>query len=131
MHYCLSLSLAALLLTPAFASSRPLTNNVRRTETEGTACSPEGQWNCMPDTWQRCAAGQWSVVMDLAQGTICTPQGLSEEITIEHDGSFNGEGGRSANGGYADGLSSGLRSIVGMYLPLMAAVIWMHRSGIL
>lgn len=38
--------------------------------TVGSACS-EGEWNCMTTSFQRCASGQWSVVMDTADGTIC------------------------------------------------------------
>ncbi|CAH0049866.1 unnamed protein product [Clonostachys solani] len=73
-----------------------VTTAERRAETEGADCSPEGQWNCMPRTWQRCADGKWSQVMNLSDGTICTPAGLTEEITIEHDGSVNGTDGGSS-----------------------------------
>ncbi|KAK2033382.1 extracellular protein [Colletotrichum zoysiae] len=38
----------------------------------GKACSPEGQWNCVSGThFQRCASGQWSVLMSMAPGTKC------------------------------------------------------------
>ncbi|KAM7208527.1 hypothetical protein V8F20_001208 [Naviculisporaceae sp. PSN 640] len=41
--------------------------------TPGTACSPEGQWNCIGGTsFQRCASGAWSAVMQMAPGTKCT-----------------------------------------------------------
>ncbi|KAK5663130.1 hypothetical protein OQA88_6547 [Cercophora sp. LCS_1] len=40
--------------------------------TPGTACSPEGQWNCIGGTsFQRCASGQWSAIMAVAGGTTC------------------------------------------------------------
>ncbi|KAJ3529561.1 hypothetical protein NM208_g9701 [Fusarium decemcellulare] len=41
----------------------------------GTACKPEGLWNCVNQgtAFQRCASGTWSVVMPLAAGTKCTP----------------------------------------------------------
>ncbi|KZL88141.1 extracellular protein [Colletotrichum incanum] len=40
--------------------------------TPGKACNPEGQWNCVSGThFQRCASGQWSVLMSMAPGTKC------------------------------------------------------------
>lgn len=99
-----------------------------RDESEGADCSPEGQWNCMPDTWQRCAAGKWSQVMDLAEGTICTPEGLTEDITIEHDGSVNGgdsggddsgnDGGDTFSGGARHGIAAGFAVAAGAFALL-------------
>ncbi|KAL7808847.1 glycoside hydrolase [Trichoderma aethiopicum] len=38
----------------------------------GTACSSEGQWNCIGgNQFQRCASGAWSAVQGLASGTQC------------------------------------------------------------
>ncbi|KAL2265757.1 hypothetical protein VTJ83DRAFT_6857 [Remersonia thermophila] len=38
----------------------------------GTACADEGLWNCVGGySFQRCAAGQWSPIMQLAPGTKC------------------------------------------------------------
>lgn len=38
----------------------------------GTACSSEGQWNCIGgSSFQRCASGSWSAVMAVAGGTSC------------------------------------------------------------
>ncbi|KAK1826772.1 putative chitin domain 3 protein [Podospora conica] len=38
----------------------------------GTACSPEGLWNCIGgSSFQRCASGSWSAVMAVAGGTTC------------------------------------------------------------
>ncbi|KAK3378248.1 hypothetical protein B0H63DRAFT_242058 [Podospora didyma] len=40
----------------------------------GTACTPEGQWNCIGGTsFQRCASGIWSAPQAVAAGTACTP----------------------------------------------------------
>ncbi|KAM7216883.1 hypothetical protein V8F06_007752 [Rhypophila decipiens] len=40
----------------------------------GSACSPEGEWNCIDGkSFQRCASGTWSAVMQMAPGTKCTP----------------------------------------------------------
>ncbi|RFU73480.1 hypothetical protein TARUN_8765 [Trichoderma arundinaceum] len=54
-------------------------------QTTGEMCSPEGQWNCMTTSWQRCASGTWSAVIPCAVGTICQPSGLTDYITIEHE----------------------------------------------
>lgn len=37
----------------------------------------EGEWNCMTTTFQRCASGQWSVVLSTAYGTVCEPEGFT------------------------------------------------------
>lgn len=48
----------------------------------GTACSPEGQWNCIGGTsFQRCASGAWSAVMAVSAGTSCTP-GQSSALQV-------------------------------------------------
>jgi hypothetical protein len=50
--------------------------------TAGSACTPEGLWNCIGGTsFQQCASGTWSVVQSLAAGTQCTP-GQSSAIDI-------------------------------------------------
>ncbi|KAH8797165.1 glycoside hydrolase [Xylogone sp. PMI_703] len=47
-----------------------------------TACSPEGSWNCIGGTsYQRCASGLWSVVQELAAGTVC-PSGVVTDLDI-------------------------------------------------
>ncbi|KAL1868858.1 hypothetical protein VTK73DRAFT_3474 [Phialemonium thermophilum] len=39
----------------------------------GSACSPEGTWNCVGgNSYQQCGSGIWSPVMPLAAGTQCT-----------------------------------------------------------
>ena len=51
-------------------------------EVAGSACATEGMWNCIAGTsYQRCASGTWSVVMQLAAGTTCTA-GQSTAINI-------------------------------------------------
>lgn len=50
----------------------------------------------MTNSFQRCASGQWSAVMNCAAGTICTPSGLTVEFRVQHDGTVDGSGGRSA-----------------------------------
>ncbi|KAG9495376.1 hypothetical protein J7337_013620 [Fusarium musae] len=53
--------------------------------TPGTACKPEGYWNCITTgtAFQRCASGTWSVAMAVAPGTRCVP-GQSMEFTIQY-----------------------------------------------
>ncbi|XP_044724733.1 uncharacterized protein HRG_02629 [Hirsutella rhossiliensis] len=80
----------------------------RRAEAEGSSCSPEGQWNCITNTWQRCAGGRWSVVMDSAAGTVCRPAGQTSDFRIEHDGNAGGSAGGGAGGaGTTSGASRG------------------------
>ncbi|KAI1465771.1 uncharacterized protein F4812DRAFT_437519 [Daldinia caldariorum] len=69
----------------------------RRQMSEGSSCDDsEGQWNCLTNRWQRCAAGQWSAVMDCAAGTICTPSGLTTDFFVQFE---NGAAGPSTSDG--------------------------------
>ncbi len=43
----------------------------------------EGQLNCLGTSWQRCASGRWSVVMQCAAGTQCTPSGLTYDFRVQ------------------------------------------------
>ncbi|KAH6611568.1 hypothetical protein Trco_001588 [Trichoderma cornu-damae] len=48
----------------------------------GTACSSEGQWNCIGGIhFQRCASGTWSASQSLASGTECE-SGQSDTIRM-------------------------------------------------
>ncbi|KAH6689605.1 hypothetical protein F5X68DRAFT_204035 [Plectosphaerella plurivora] len=48
----------------------------------GSPCTNEGEWNCVAGTsFQRCASGTWSSVMQLAGGTSCTP-GVGSSISM-------------------------------------------------
>ena len=68
---------------PANAYSRPATLE-SRSMSPGSGCGgSEGQWNCMTDSWQRCASGQWSVVMQCAAGTHCAPAGLTYDFAVQ------------------------------------------------
>lgn len=46
-------------------------------------CTHEGEWNCLTGgaSYQRCASGQWSVVMEMATGVTCTP-GMSDSFSM-------------------------------------------------
>ncbi|ROT39316.1 hypothetical protein SODALDRAFT_156920 [Sodiomyces alkalinus F11] len=54
----------------------------------GTPCSEEGQWNCIGgDSFQRCASGNWSTVIQLAAGTNCEPgQGADINMIVTRNG---------------------------------------------
>ncbi|EAS31023.1 uncharacterized protein CIMG_06502 [Coccidioides immitis RS] len=46
------------------------------------ACSEEGSWHCINgSSFQRCASGQWSSAVSMAQGTKCTA-GVAKELKI-------------------------------------------------
>ncbi|KAH7329063.1 hypothetical protein B0I35DRAFT_456504 [Stachybotrys elegans] len=90
----------------------------RRDEPAGSECSDEGQWNCMTDSWQRCASGRWSVVVDCAEGTVCAPAGLTNDFSIEHDGSVHGSS-NSGSGGLGRGMSSAAYAML-----CCAVVLW-------
>lgn len=50
--------------------------------TAGTACTNEGEWNCIGgSTFQRCASGAWTTAQQLSSGVTCTP-GQSADIAM-------------------------------------------------
>lgn len=71
---------------PSVASAAPSVPSSSSTTTgavvAGAACTPEGEWACAADgnSYQRCASGVWSVSMQMAAGTTCTP-GVSDTLT--------------------------------------------------
>ncbi|CAK7272889.1 hypothetical protein SEPCBS57363_005375 [Sporothrix epigloea] len=84
----ITLSVATTINSPATAastgssSSSTSSSTSGTAETAGSACHPDGTWNCLGNSYQRCASGQWSVVLPLADGTSCTVgQGASIKIT--------------------------------------------------
>lgn len=58
--------------TGSGSSSTTSSTSTGSAETAGSACSPDGTWNCLGDSYQQCASGVWSVVQSLAAGTTCT-----------------------------------------------------------
>lgn len=57
--------------TSAAASAAPASGDSGAT-TAGSACTTEGEWNCVGgSSFQRCASGTWSAVQALAAGTAC------------------------------------------------------------
>lgn len=59
--------------------------------TAGSKCSTEGQWNCLSGgkSYQRCAAGLWSISMPVAAGTSCKP-GLGDSLVVAKKRSGSG-----------------------------------------
>jgi hypothetical protein len=97
------------------ASSSVLKLVPRDQQTPGTSCpGSEGQWNCMTDSWQRCAAGKWSVVMQCAAGTACAPAGLTYDFKVQ----FSSQGTSSSSS-----ASEGKQLTLVWQLMLMAAVV--------
>ncbi|KAL6904415.1 hypothetical protein GGI43DRAFT_319558 [Trichoderma evansii] len=97
----------------------------------GQMCSPEGQWNCMTTSYQRCASGMWSIAFPCAVGTICQPFGLTDYITIEYAPTANSEhteDGRDGGDNERSGRrSSGLRntpSLILLFTAFAAGVCW-------
>ncbi|KAB5554812.1 hypothetical protein GE09DRAFT_1122464 [Coniochaeta sp. 2T2.1] len=60
---------------------------------DSSCVGSERQWNCMTNSWQRCAAGRWSVVMQCAAGTVCVPAGLTNDFKVQ----FGGQGAGSSS----------------------------------
>lgn len=101
------------------------------TQPVGQMCSPEGQWNCMTSSFQRCASGSWSIAFPCAAGTICQPFGLTDHITIEYESTANNghaEDGRNRGDCDRSGRRSfGLRNTPNLILlltALAAGVSW-------
>ncbi|OAQ99988.1 hypothetical protein LLEC1_01837 [Akanthomyces lecanii] len=104
------------------APEQPLHHLQARQQSAGSACSDEGQWNCMTSSWQRCASGRWSVTMPCAKGTTCYPAGLTHDFRIQHDGSVNNGGGGSPTTSVA--ASMAMRRSVSMAGVLGFVVGW-------
>jgi hypothetical protein len=68
------------------------------TSVKSGPCSDEGLWSCSGDQFQRCASGYWSAMMDVAPGTVCTPEGESDNMGIDHDTAGSGSGGSPSAG---------------------------------
>jgi hypothetical protein len=51
----------------------------------GTACTTEGEWNCIGgSSFQRCASGTWTPPQGLSSGVTCTPgQGADISMTVK------------------------------------------------
>ncbi|KAH8908322.1 hypothetical protein BR93DRAFT_476887 [Coniochaeta sp. PMI_546] len=60
--------------TGSSGTSGATTGSSSGAQTAGSACSPEGLWNCVGgSSFQQCGSGIWSPVMALAAGMECTP----------------------------------------------------------
>ncbi|KAH7318448.1 hypothetical protein B0I35DRAFT_478954 [Stachybotrys elegans] len=59
---------------PVEAPAAPAPAPVTGGQAPGTACAPEGDFNCIDGSnFQRCASGVWSPLMPVAAGTTCVP----------------------------------------------------------
>ncbi|KAF4458345.1 hypothetical protein FALBO_14918 [Fusarium albosuccineum] len=109
----------------------------KRAEEAGSGCSTEGQWHCMTNSFQRCAGGQWSVEMRMAEGTKCTPAGYTDDYNfqIEHDGTVNGQGSddqnSQGNGGGNGGSSVGPKGSVSKITVMAVLGLWVIFGFIL
>ncbi|KAK8114923.1 hypothetical protein PG999_006992 [Apiospora kogelbergensis] len=84
LHCVLPLVAAASIGAYNVTSLAPFSDIAKREMDPGSSCSDEGQWNCMGDSWQRCATGHWSNVVKCAPGTKCTPNGLTDDLNVEN-----------------------------------------------
>ncbi|KAJ2901542.1 hypothetical protein MKZ38_001675 [Zalerion maritima] len=77
----------------------------------GSSCSEEGQWNCMTNSWQRCAAAVWSVTMPCADGTTCSPSGLTYDFAVNGDDDVSGSSTATTSGASSVSTSSDARKV--------------------
>ncbi|KAH6676909.1 hypothetical protein F5X68DRAFT_213592 [Plectosphaerella plurivora] len=107
----------------------------RREQSEGSACpDSEGQWNCMRTRWQRCASGHWSVVMDMSEGTVCEPSGLTYEFNVDHgnSGSTSDAAPSAGTPSQARGaFGSGVRGLTPLMMTAGFMVLGLWREGYL
>lgn len=69
-------------VSPQVVSPPTETTGTGSSITPGTACTTEGEWNCIAaNSFQQCASGVWSAVEQLADGTVCKA-GKSAAIQI-------------------------------------------------
>jgi hypothetical protein len=74
-------------LSPASAKPAPTMQILIQRATVGQDCTgSEGMWNCMSNSFQRCASGRWSEVMQCAAGTQCSPSGTGYQFNIGFSG---------------------------------------------
>ncbi|KAL1836695.1 hypothetical protein VTJ49DRAFT_4754 [Mycothermus thermophilus] len=68
---------------PATPTGGNSSNKTGDSYAPGSACTQEGLWNCVGGySFQRCASGQWSAIMQLAPGTKCNA-GETTAFSIE------------------------------------------------
>ncbi|GAM86979.1 hypothetical protein ANO11243_050000 [Dothideomycetidae sp. 11243] len=74
-------TVATTLVTTTSAAAPQPTDTGAVSEQTG-ACTSEGAWNCVGGAnWQRCASGQWSVLMPVPAGTSCSA-GMSANLVL-------------------------------------------------
>ena len=86
----------------------------------------------MTHAWQRCASGQWSVAVDCAQGTVCSPAGLTDALQVQFDPSYSGGGGGgSGESAASNGMSRGPRGRIGAGLLVGVVALWITVAALL
>ncbi|KAK7420464.1 hypothetical protein QQZ08_010380 [Neonectria magnoliae] len=114
-----SMAISDSALTTTFAA--PQNPLVRRAEDVGSACDSEGQWNCMTNSWQRCAGGLWSEEIQCAEGTTCTPSGHTTEFRVEYEGNGDGDGNGTSG---SNGSSIGPKGTLSKATALATLGLW-------
>jgi hypothetical protein len=60
---------------------------VKRISVGQDCTGSEGMWNCMTNSFQRCASERWSEVMQCSAGTQCSPVGIGNQFNVGFSGS--------------------------------------------
>ena len=76
----------SLALSPTTAEAPALAERAGQPSAGSDCTGSEGQWYCMTNSWQRCASGRWSVVMQCAAGTQCAPSGATFDFHVQATG---------------------------------------------
>ncbi|CAM1506793.1 Fc.00g064340.m01.CDS01 [Cosmosporella sp. VM-42] len=113
---------STLILQVLATSTTPNKSLFNRAETAGSSCDSEGQWNCMTNSFQRCASGQWSAEMNCAEGTVCSPSGKTDVFKVDYKDGQNGNQAPS-DGGSSLGIKGSLNRrvvevVVGLWVVL-------------
>jgi hypothetical protein len=90
---------------------------VKRISVGQDCTGSEGMWNCMTNSFQRCASGRWSEVTQCAAGTQCSPAGTGYQFNV----GFSGSGSSSTASSNAD---SQQEQWIGRYLGYGLLLVW-------
>jgi hypothetical protein len=90
--------------------------------TAGQDCTgSEGMWNCMTNSFQRCASGRWSEVMQCAAGTQCSPAGMGYQFNVVSSSSKTASS-SDANSELKNPNERWLFSVLLLAVPLLALI---------
>jgi hypothetical protein len=116
-------SLAASSNSDVVAFSPPHHALLRRDEDVGSSCDSEGQWNCMTDSWQRCASGEWSSVIQCADRTKCEPSGHTMEFRIEWNNGSDSDSGSNSSDAPSLGQRASPNHVMGLAVFWVCALV--------